>query len=353
VQTTAFASWAHSARGERTRYAHRVPISKPVSVNFVTNARFEAIAPVDPRIATLFAEFIHETDGPLGIDLETEIAMGPPADLTPPGGTFLLIEVDGEPAGFGGIRHLDTDVAEVKSMYVAPPHRGKGIARQLLVELEGIAARSDCRAVRLDTSDYLTAAIALYRATGYREVPDYNGNPKANLWFERSLDDELVRIVPYDARWPQSFAEERDALQAKIGSWITGGIHHVGSTAVPGMSAKPVVDILAGVEDLDISKSCFEALAALDYLYAPYRRDEMHWFCKPHPSRRTHHLHLVPTGSGRFADELRFRDRLRVDPETAAAYTELKLDLANRFRDDREAYTEAKADFIRNALAQL
>jgi GNAT superfamily N-acetyltransferase len=153
----------------------------------VTDAKFEAIAPDDPRIAALFSAFIRETDGPLGIDLHAEIAAGPPRDLTPPTGAFLLIAVGGDPAGFGGIRHLDTGVAEVKSMYVARPHRGRGISRALLAELEGIALRSGCHAVRLDTSDYLTEAIALYRAAGYREVADYNGNPKANLWFERQL----------------------------------------------------------------------------------------------------------------------------------------------------------------------
>ena len=153
----------------------------------VTTARFEAIGLDDPRIGPLFAGFIRETDGPLGIDLEAEIAAGPPRDLAPPGGALLLIEIDRKPAGLGGVRHLDKGTAEVKSMYVAPPHRGRGIARALLTELEEIARRADCDAVRLDTSDYLTDAIALYRATGYREIADYNGNPKANLWFERQL----------------------------------------------------------------------------------------------------------------------------------------------------------------------
>lgn len=150
--------------------------------------RFSAIDLDDPPVLALFADFIRETDGPLEIDLEAEIAAGPPRDLAPPNGTLLLIEVGGEPAGLGGVRHLDTAIAEVKTMYVAPAHRGTGLARALLAELEQIARRHDCRAVRLDTSDYLADAIALYRATGYREVADYNGNPKASMWFERQLD---------------------------------------------------------------------------------------------------------------------------------------------------------------------
>ena len=85
-------------------------------------------------------------------------------------------------------------------------------------------------------------------------------------------------------------------------------IHHVGSTAVPGLDAKPTIDILVGVENLESSRSYFEPLARLDYLYAPYRPQEMHWFCKPDPARRTHHLHLVPRASSRYAEELNFRD---------------------------------------------
>lgn len=142
----------------------------------------------------LYAPFIREADGPLeydrdgaGVDIEAEIAAGPPPDLVAPGGVFLLARVDGEPAGIGGVRHLDTEVAEVKSMFVSPAHRGIGLGRQILAELDRIAAEHGCRAVRLDSSAYLTAALRLYRAAGYRDVPAYNDNPKADVWFERSL----------------------------------------------------------------------------------------------------------------------------------------------------------------------
>jgi GrpB-like predicted nucleotidyltransferase (UPF0157 family)/GNAT superfamily N-acetyltransferase len=304
----------------------------------------------DPEVLALFDAFIREADGPLGIDLEAEIAAGPPAELAGPDGVLLLVRVEGEPAGLGAVRHLDTDVAEVKTMYLSPAHRGQGLARRLLAELEEIARGRGCRAVRLDTSDYLTGAVVLYRGAGYREVPPYNENTKANLWFERRLDDEPIRILPYDPRWPELFERELTALEEAIGSWASGGIHHIGSTAVSGLDAKPIVDILVGVADLETSRACFEPLAGLEYLYAPYRSEEMHWFCKPDPARRTHHLHLVPTGSRRFDDELAFRDRLRADPGLAAEYAALKHRLAARFAGDREAYTDAKAEFILKVL---
>ncbi len=147
-----------------------------------------------PEVMALYAPFIREADGPLeydrdgaGVNIEAEIAAGPPADLVPPGGVFLLARVGGEPAGIGGVRHLDTEVAEVKSMFVSPAHRGIGLGRRILAELDAIAAEHGCRAVRLDSSAYLTDALRLYRAAGYRDVVAYNDNPKADVWFERSL----------------------------------------------------------------------------------------------------------------------------------------------------------------------
>jgi GrpB-like predicted nucleotidyltransferase (UPF0157 family) len=164
--------------------------------------------------------------------------------------------------------------------------------------------------------------------------------------------DAPVRVVDYDPDWPQRFAEEREALEAAIGDWAVGGIHHIGSTAVPELEAKPVIDILVGVEDLRTSLACFSPLAKLEYVYAPYLTKTMHWFCKPGPAQRTHHLHLVPVDSARFREELTFRNQLRSQPELAAVYAALKRELANRYECDREAYTEAKSEFIRNALDQ-
>jgi len=116
------------------------------------------------------------------------------------------------------------------------------------------------------------------------------------------------------------------------------------------MDAKPVIDILVGVKDLQTSRGCFHSLTPLAYHYAPYRSEEMHWFCKPSPRRRTHHLHLVPTGSRRFRDEIAFRDYLRADSRAAERYGSLKRDLAKKFEHDREAYTAAKADFVMAAI---
>lgn len=164
--------------------------------------------------------------------------------------------------------------------------------------------------------------------------------------------DDTVVIAPYDPSWPDLFNAEKRLLEGAIGRWVIGGIHHVGSTAVPGLAAKPVIDILVGVHDLPGARACFEPLAELEYKYAPYRVEEMHWFCKPDPARRTHHLHLVPNGSPRYQEELAFRDILRRQPDLAARYAGLKAQLAGRFGNDRDGYTRAKAGFIEEALRE-
>ena len=162
--------------------------------------------------------------------------------------------------------------------------------------------------------------------------------------------DEPILLVPFDPGWAAGFELERVALDGAIGDWVVGGIHHVGSTAVPGLEAKPVIDILVGVDGLEASRACFGPLAALGYLYAPYLPEEMHWFCKPDPAHRTHHLHLVPVDSKRYRDELTFRDLLREDPDLASRYAALKQELAASHPADREAYTNGKSDFIAAVL---
>jgi GrpB-like predicted nucleotidyltransferase (UPF0157 family) len=162
--------------------------------------------------------------------------------------------------------------------------------------------------------------------------------------------DEPIYLMPYDPTWPGQFEEERDRLADVLAAWLAGPIEHIGSTAIPGLVAKPVIDIMAGVRDLPSSLAARRAVASLEYVYFPYRADVMHWFCKPSPERRTHHLHLVPIESGLWAERLLFRDYLRREPAVAAAYADLKTSLARKHAFDREAYTDAKGPFVRAIL---
>lgn len=165
--------------------------------------------------------------------------------------------------------------------------------------------------------------------------------------------DAAIELVPYDVRWPVQFEAERALLEQALAPWLAGRIEHIGSTAVPGLPAKPVLDLMGPVHSLSASRPAIAAAATLGYLHYPYKAEIMHWFCKPSPALRTHHLHLVPANSPLWHERIRFRDALRASPALASEYAALKAQLAARFRDDREAYTEGKTPFVRRVLGEI
>lgn len=154
--------------------------------------------------------------------------------------------------------------------------------------------------------------------------------------------DAPVEVVDYDPGWPARF----EAEAARLAELVPGlELHHIGSTAVPGLAAKPVIDMMAATADLD---GPVAALVEAGYQYPEAYNATLtgrRWLCYPSAARRTHHLHLVADGE-EFARRLRFRDALRADPGLAAEYAALKRDLAARMPDDREAYTAAKSAFV-------
>jgi GNAT superfamily N-acetyltransferase len=109
------------------------------------------------------------------------------AELSPPGGLFIVGYVDGEPVCCGGVKRLGDDACEIKKMYVVPEWRGKGVARKLLHELEQRARRIGYAVARLDTGPKQLGARGLYESEGYEQVPDFNGNPVAAFWGEKPL----------------------------------------------------------------------------------------------------------------------------------------------------------------------
>ena len=162
--------------------------------------------------------------------------------------------------------------------------------------------------------------------------------------------DAPVQIEPYNVAWPPAFIAERELLSSVLSRWLAGPIEHVGSTAVPGLAAKPIIDIMAPVKDLESSRPALVELENIGYCYAPYKGAVMHWLCKPNPEQRTHHLHLVPFNSALWIDRLAFRDLLAANSAVAKEYVALKYRLAAEHRHDRDRYTEAKGPFIESAL---
>jgi GrpB-like predicted nucleotidyltransferase (UPF0157 family) len=161
-----------------------------------------------------------------------------------------------------------------------------------------------------------------------------------------------IRVLAYDPEWPVRFDRERRLLVPLLAPWLCGGVHHIGSTAVPGLAAKPIIDMMAGVRDLAGSRPAIAVLAGHGYVHAPHRR-EAHWFYKSPSSRRedsTHALHLTEPGSDLWRERLAFRDALRADPALRAEYQALKLDLAG-VHEDLAAYTADKRAFVARVLA--
>lgn len=158
---------------------------------------------------------------------------------------------------------------------------------------------------------------------------------------------ETVHLVCYDQAWPRQFEAERKHLVALFPQLLE--VVHFGSTAIPGMTAKPVIDILAGVESMVVADSLVEPILACGYTTShefnatlPDRR----WFMRSAGGKRTHHLHVVQLGGAQWRDRLRFRDILRSDTGLAQRYSDLKRELAARHEHDREAYTDAKSRFV-------
>ena len=155
--------------------------------------------------------------------------------------------------------------------------------------------------------------------------------------------DGPIEIVEYEPSWPALYIAERERLSPLLPGVQ---IHHIGSTAVPGLAAKPVIDMIALVDDLEATIAGVARRAGYQ-LPARFNASLVHrrFLCYPTASFRTHHLHLVDRRE-EMDRCLRFRDRLRVDPKLAAEYAALKRALAARFREDREGYTKAKTTFI-------
>lgn len=166
-----------------------------------------------------------------------------------------------------------------------------------------------------------------------------------------------IELVPSKADWPRRFEEEAARLRAIIPADLLIDLEHIGSTAVPGLAAKPVIDMLAIVTDLEAAKTRLVApLEAAGYTFRDRGPDtDRLFFVKglpPSAPHRTHHLHIMEEGPGALK-HLAFRDYLRDHPEEAGRYAALKQDLATRFRDDREAYTEAKGGYIEEILDRM
>jgi GrpB-like predicted nucleotidyltransferase (UPF0157 family) len=165
------------------------------------------------------------------------------------------------------------------------------------------------------------------------------------------LESKTVRVVPYDNRWRGLFDVEATRIADAVGyaGLPTLTLEHVGSTAIPGLAAKPILDIAAGHAADTVASTYISVLESLGYVYRGNRGlPGREFFCRG--ALRSHHLHLVEENGTHWVGYLRFRDALRTDPALRDAYAALKQSLAARYPCDREAYMAGKTEFVEGVL---
>jgi GrpB-like predicted nucleotidyltransferase (UPF0157 family) len=177
---------------------------------------------------------------------------------------------------------------------------------------------------------------------------------EARTWLSRAIlgakrKSVEVRISDYQEQWPKQFSSIERELREKVGSLVLS-IEHIGSTAVPGLAAKPIIDIDVAIASADKFSAVKERLEQFGYIHrgpcgVPDREAFRCVIDLP-----GHHLYVCETDACSIREQLRFRNALRRNPELVAEYAELKRALADRYRHDRNAYTEAKTGFIRSVL---
>lgn len=162
-----------------------------------------------------------------------------------------------------------------------------------------------------------------------------------------------IEIMDYDPQWPRQFAEIAARVRQALPSHLLVAVEHIGSTSVPGLAAKPVIDLDVVIPSADDMPAVIEALATLGYGHEGdlgiAGREAFHW----PPGMPRHHLYACPAESEELRRHLAFRDFLRAHPDEARRYEILKRDLADRFRDNRAAYTDGKAEYILTVLGKV
>jgi GrpB-like predicted nucleotidyltransferase (UPF0157 family) len=159
---------------------------------------------------------------------------------------------------------------------------------------------------------------------------------------------ERITLVAYRPEWEQLFRAEKERVQLALGE-LALNIHHIGSTSVPGLSAKPVIDLMVEIPDIEHAPACIPPLQALGYAFIDHPENiDRRFFRKGSP--RSYHLHLVQQNSQALQDHLDFREALRTDVALRQRYQLLKEELADRFSSERKAYTDHKGDFVVAAL---
>ncbi len=157
---------------------------------------------------------------------------------------------------------------------------------------------------------------------------------------------QTIEVVPYDPNWPKQFEEEASQIML-IFSENFFAIHHIGSTSIPGLAAKPTIDIVLEVKDIELVDKCNPQMKKLGYeAWGEYKIPGRRFFVKGE-DKRTHHVHTFQIGSPEITRHLYFRDYLKSHPDEAKEYANLKIKLTQQFTNDRRGYVQNKQDYVK------
>jgi len=164
------------------------------------------------------------------------------------------------------------------------------------------------------------------------------------------LERGKVRLSPYNPQWKKLYEQERERVVSVIGEYILD-IQHVGSTSIPGVKAKPIIDIAIGVKDLRTGRNCIKPLEGLGY---EYKHDAgikgRHFFAKGSEKNRTHYAHVEKLNGQLWKNHILFRDYLRTHEEAVKKYNKIKERLVKKYKDDRDSYAAEKNNFIEEII---
>ena len=287
----------------------------------------------------------------------------------------LIYRANRELIGFCGFDHLwGGDEIEI-GYWLAPGYWGKGLATEAArAVMQYGRDRLGLRRIVAVAQPENKASIRVMEKIGMIYEKNVNHNGIEHVFYRykegqqaatvisnsQDLDHRIARVVqediavvPYDPQWPAMFEEEKERLRAWLPSELIGRIEHFGSTAVPGLAAKPIVDMLVEVTDLEeVKRRVVPILESkgYDYFWRPTWGDDVApwyaWFIRRNADGiRTHHIHMVERDFEHW-NRLLFRDYLIKNPSAAQEYQTLKMRLATAYPNDRVAYTKGKTEFI-------
>ena len=269
---------------------------------------------------------------------------------------YLVAYERGRPVGGVALVPHDGLSVALKRGYVVPSCRRRGVARALVDAAAVMATDRGLSRLVLDVLPSRRGAIAAWHRMGFAEADPW-GDPTM-VYLERSLLDTSrdawlgvrhgeVVLRESDPRWKSVFAHQAELLRRTLGDQAIA-LEHVGSTAVDGLVAKPIVDVGVQIRDDADETTVIATLEAKGYEFRGDQGDAggLFFVLQDRPPRRIVHVHVVRAHDRQWEDYLRIRDMLRTDPRLRTAYGELKRQLARRFPADRPAYTRAKSEFV-------